>query len=79
MLINETLANKKLATPYGEITFNEKGESKDLKGEQEKVLGNLPGFTIKNETKAPAKKAEPKEEEKVEAKAAPKKTAAKKN
>jgi len=77
MLINQSLANKKLATVYGEITFNEKGESKDLKADQEKVIGALPGFTIKTESKAPAKKEEPKEEAKAETKAAPKRTAKK--
>ncbi|OLF87083.1 Phage protein [Bacillus licheniformis] len=66
MLVNELLANKQVATQFGQITFNEKGECKDLKPEQEKVLGKLPNFHIveekpKKETKVKEVKEEPKE------------------
>lgn len=66
MLVNELLANKQVATQFGQITFNEKGECKDLKPEQEEVLGKLPNFHIveekpKKETKVKEVKEEPKE------------------
>lgn len=66
MLVNELLANKQVATQFGQITFNEKGECKDLKPEQEKVLGKLPNFHIveekpKKETEVKEVKEEPKE------------------
>jgi hypothetical protein len=56
MLINRELANKEVATQFGVVKFNEKGESKDLKADQEKVLGELPGFEYEAERKAPAAK-----------------------
>lgn len=67
MLVNELLANKQVATQFGQISFNEKGECKDLKPEQEKVLGKLPNFHIvKDKPKKEAKVEEAKEEPKVE-------------
>ncbi len=57
MLVNERLANKVVATVYGDIKFNDKGETKDLTVEQRKELGKLPGFKYVEEKKAPAKKA----------------------
>ncbi|QQO41409.1 hypothetical protein 015DV004_194 [Bacillus phage 015DV004] len=68
MLVNELLANKQVATQFGQITFNEKGECKDLKPEQEKVLGKLPNFHIVEQKP----KKEPKEETKTEVKEEPK-------
>jgi len=78
MLINEKLANKKVATEFGEIVFNEKGECKDLTAEQAKVLCKLPGFSYKEAKKsapktatkkaAPKAAAKPKEEAKKEEK-----------
>ncbi|MGV3184516.1 DUF7349 domain-containing protein [Staphylococcus epidermidis] len=62
MLFNELLANKQVATQFGQISFNEKGECKDLKPEQEKVLGKLPNFHIvEDKPKKEAKVEEPKE------------------
>lgn len=83
MLKSERYKGMLVATSYGLIHFDDKGESKDLKEAQEKALGKLPGFEYvadkpkKEEPKKepakkePAKKAEPK-------KASPKKPAAKK-
>ncbi|AIW03455.1 hypothetical protein CPT_Moonbeam57 [Bacillus phage Moonbeam] len=78
MLVNQALANKLVATEFGDINFNEHGESKDLKPEQEKKLGELPGFEYHEEKAAPKakeKEEKPEEKEKVEA---PKKKASKK-
>lgn len=71
MLLNRNLAGKETATEFGLIKFDENGECRDLKPEQEKQLGALPGFEYKEEAKA-----EP--EVKAEEKPAPKKAAAKK-
>jgi len=73
MLINESLAGQKVATEFGDITFNEQGESKDLKADQEQKLAKLPGFSIKEEKAAPKKEAV-KEEQKAEKKAPAKKS-----
>lgn len=78
MLINKDLANKKVATQFGYIQFNEKGESNDLKPEEQKILGALRGFEYKEDKK----KAEPKEDKvddsKGEVKATRKKSTGKK-
>lgn len=66
MLVNERLANKLVATVYGDITFDEKGQTGELTVEQQKVLGALPGF----------KYVEPKSEPKKEVKKAPAKAKA---
>jgi len=55
MLENKSLANKKVATVYGDINFDDKGQSKDLTAAQQKELGKLPGFKYVEEKKAPAK------------------------
>jgi hypothetical protein len=68
MLVNLELANKKLATEFGHISFNEKGESKDLKAEQEKKLAKLPGFKHVADKVEEKKEAAPKEEPKAEEK-----------
>lgn len=69
MLINKSLANKEVATEFGVIQFNDKGESKDLKADQEKKLAELPGFELKSAAAKPAaKKEEDKEDEKPAAK-----------
>lgn len=52
MLVNERLANKKVATIYGYIEFNEKGETKDLTVAQRRELGKLPGFRYVEEKRA---------------------------
>lgn len=75
MLVNKELAGKLVATEFGSIQFDEKGECKDLKADQEKKLGALPGFEFVEEKKEAPKQ---KTEEKKEAKPAPKKAAAKK-
>ncbi|WNO29810.1 hypothetical protein [Bacillus phage SDFMU_Pbc] len=88
-LINERLAGLKVASSFGELSFDEKGECKDLKAEQEKYFEGLTGYTVteekkqkpkddkkeeaKEEKKAEEKKEEPKEEKKT------KKTASKKD
>lgn len=69
MLINKSLANKEVATEFGVIQFNDKGESKDLKADQEKKLAELPGFELKSAATKPAdKKEDKKEDEKPAAK-----------
>lgn len=65
MLINPKLANLKVATQFGTVTFNEKGENNDLKPEEQAFLGKLPGFEYKEDKKA-APKAPAKEEDKPE-------------
>lgn len=69
MLINPKLANLDVATQFGPTKFNEKGESNDLKPEEQKVLGALPGFEYKEDKKAapaPKKDTKAEVEEKVE-------------
>lgn len=68
MLLNEKLANKKVATEFGDMVFNEHGETNDLTAEQQAKLGKLPGFKFVEE-----KKKEMKIEEKPKAKAPAKK------
>ncbi|QVW28807.1 hypothetical protein [Bacillus phage SWEP1] len=74
MLVNEQLAGKTVATPYGDITFNENGEALAIKPEVEKGLEHVQGFYLVEEEKpepkkeapakkAPAKKAAAKEKE----------------
>lgn len=63
MLINPKLANLKVATQFGTVTFNEKGENNDLKPEEQAFLGKLPGFEYKEDKKA-APKAPAKEKDK---------------
>jgi hypothetical protein len=77
MLVNEKLVNKKVATEFGYMVFDEKGETNDLTAEQQAKLGALPGFTYV-EDKKEEKKEEPKEPAKVEVKEV-KKPAPKKN
>ncbi|QIA28681.1 hypothetical protein [Phage f2b1] len=64
MLINESLAGQKVATEFGDIQFNENGETKDLTAEQAEKLAKLPGFELKEEPKAAPKKEAPAKEEK---------------
>lgn len=58
MLVNEKNANQKVATIYGVIEFNEKGEVKGLTQAQEKELAKLPGYKYVEEKKEEAKKEE---------------------
>jgi hypothetical protein len=44
MLVNLDLVNRKVATHFGEIQFNENGESFDLTAEQEKEIAKAIGF-----------------------------------
>lgn len=60
MLINKNLAGMKVATEFGEVEFNENGETKDLTAEQAEKLAKLPGFELKEEEKAAPKKEEKK-------------------
>jgi hypothetical protein len=76
MLLNKSLAGKKVATEFGTITFNDKGESKDLTAEQEKKFAKLPGFSTDREVKAQQAKAQ-KDEANEEKEKAPAKTPAK--
>jgi len=64
MLFNQFVANKQVATKYGQITFNEKGESRDLNTTEQKDLGKLPGFKYVEEKKQAPKTEdeEPKKE-----------------
>jgi len=51
MLVNVNNANKEVATVYGTIKFNEKGECKDLTETQEKALAKLSGYEHVTEKK----------------------------
>lgn len=70
MLVNKKLANKEVATEYGMIKFNSKGESKDLTAEQEQEFAHLRGFSVvvekKEEVKEEVKEEEVKEDKKDE-------------
>lgn len=58
MLKHKTAKNHKVVTQFGEITFDAKGESKDLKAEEEKFLAErIEAYEFVEEKKAPAKKA----------------------
>ena len=59
MLINRELLNKKTATEFGIISFNENGECNELTVAQQQKLGALKGFEYKADKIAP-KKEEPK-------------------
>ncbi|QEG13776.1 hypothetical protein MARVELLAND_254 [Bacillus phage vB_BspM_MarvelLand] len=57
MLIHEFFANKTVATYYGQVVFNEKGENNDLPIEHQKELGKIDGYTfVDNEPKKAAPK-----------------------
>lgn len=78
-LINENLAGLKVASSFGELSFNEKGECHDLKADQEKAFEGLAGYTVvtkeeKKETKAEKAKEEKKEVVKEDKKEEPKKS-----
>jgi hypothetical protein len=62
MLINEQLANRNVATAYGDISFDQEGKCNDLTQEQQAELGKLTGFDYKAD-KAPD--TETKGEEKI--------------
>lgn len=66
MLVNPVFAGKSVATIFGQVVFNEKGESDELPIEQQKELGQVPGYTfVDNEPKKAApKKPKAKTEEK---------------
>ncbi|WPF70056.1 hypothetical protein BCVP_CDS0028 [Bacillus phage BC-VP] len=66
MLAHAYLKNTMVATAYGDINFDEKGQTEDLTVEQQKELGSLPGFKF----------VEPKAEPKKEVKKAPAKAKA---
>ncbi|AHN66552.1 hypothetical protein Bcp1_075 [Bacillus phage Bcp1] len=59
MLVHDYFKNHKVATVYGDINFDEKGESEDLTLEQQKEFKGHPGFNFvepkKEVKKAPAK------------------------
>lgn len=63
MLVNEKNANQKVATIYGVIEFNGKGEAKGLTQAQEKELAKLPGYRYVEEKKEVPKKEETKKED----------------
>lgn len=69
MLINPKLANLKVATQFGTVTFNEKGENNDLKPEEQAFLGKLPGFEYREDKKATSKAAAKEEAKSEEVKA----------
>lgn len=57
MIINKELANKKVASAYGEIEFNENGESTNLAEAHQKHLGEfVRGFTYVPDAANPEKK-----------------------
>ncbi|AID17905.1 hypothetical protein JBP901_gp193 [Bacillus phage JBP901] len=66
MLEHSYLKNTLVATAYGDITFDEKGQTDELTVEQQKEIGALPGFNY----------VEPKAEPKKEVKKAPAKAKA---
>lgn len=71
MLINEQLAGLTVATEFGTIVFNEKGENNDLKPEEQKELTKAKGFIyVEDKPKVePKPKAEPKAKAPAKAKA----------
>lgn len=71
MLKSQILFNQAVATAYGDITFDEKGESKDLSDKEQKALGKL-AYIDYIEDKKPAPKEAPKEETKEDVKEEPK-------
>lgn len=77
MLVNEYLKNREVATQFGVIKFNEKGECKDLTPAQEKTFANLEGYKVVEEKKKAESK--PKEDKKEEPKKPAKKSTAKKS
>ncbi|UGO47642.1 hypothetical protein MCCARTNEY_68 [Bacillus phage vB_BanH_McCartney] len=68
MLIHEFFANKTVATYYGQVSFNEKGENDELPVEHQKELAKIDGYTFvdnapkKATPKKPASKAKDKED-----------------
>lgn len=63
MIINRRLAGKKTATVYGEIKFNDRGESQDLTKDQQKAIGKIRGFQYKEDKPKEEKpKSKPKED-----------------
>lgn len=67
MLRHESLRNVEVATAFGKITLNDKGETEDLSPTQQKSLGSkVRGFTYinKEDEKKKRKEAEKKAEEK---------------
>jgi hypothetical protein len=56
MLVNEQLANRKVSTVYGEISFDDQGKCNDLTADQQAELGKLRGFNFQEDKdKAPVK------------------------
>lgn len=49
MLKHDTLRNTEVATHLGKVTFDDKGESKDLSATNQKALGKLHGFNFVEE------------------------------
>lgn len=70
MLKNENYTSKEVATSYGNIWFNEKGEAEGLTKEQEKSIAKLPGFEYVDNTPKKETKQEPKQDTKKESKTA---------
>lgn len=63
MLVNERLKNKVIVTKHGKVSFNNKGESKDLNKTQQQALAKLPHFEFIDDApkkEKPATKAKPK-------------------
>lgn len=77
MLKNELLKGKTVATPYGEVTFDDKGVSTSLSEDAQKELASKVGtYTFKADEKPKEKKSKP-EEPAVEKPAPEKKPATK--
>lgn len=57
MLRHRYLKNRTVATAYGSVTLDEKGESKDLSVNHRKALGNHPDFEYVEEKKTTTKKS----------------------
>ncbi len=51
--------DKQVATVYGKVTFDNKGESNDLSETQQKGLSKLPEFTYVEDKKPEPEKKEP--------------------
>ena len=60
MLKSKRFANRTVATQYGAISFNSKGESTDLTEAQEKHLAELPEFTYEKSEEEKLREAEAK-------------------
>lgn len=68
MIQTDKFPDRVIATPYGKVSFDEKGQSNDLTKEQQEKLGDLAYVEYVEDKKPEPKKEEPKQEAKKEEK-----------